>query len=100
MKKINSIFTKAKTVLKTGIEPYEEGIYYYNNPEQEIEDLAKERVSTCVMCPMYIEEPVDICKVKDERIKDASEKMCRDCGCTLSYKIRQTKQICDKWQKK
>ena len=100
MSKINSILAKGKTLLKEGLEPVEEGIHNFNNISTDIEKEAKRRINICIGCPMYAKEPVDFLAIKDERIPEASEMYCGDCGCTLPYKIRQTKKLCSKWPRK
>jgi len=97
--KIKSVAKKAKTLSEIGSDPYFEGKYNFENPVNEIETLACERKNICVNCPMFVEEPISFLKVEDNRIIELSNKICDDCGCTLSYKLRQSKSICSKWQK-
>jgi hypothetical protein len=99
MSKLNSIISKGKTILKEGFEPVEEGVFHYHNINEDVEAIARERIETCIGCPFFKKEPVDFLRVKDERIIEASEMYCEDCGCTLPYKIRQTIKTCDKWLK-
>ncbi len=61
--------------------------------------LAKERTQTCTICEHFIEEKNDLLKVKDDKIPQLSNKQCGDCGCVLSYKLRQSEKKCKKWQK-
>lgn len=95
---MRSFKKKLKTLLKTGIDPLKVGVYNFNNFDYKTEALAIERKNTCVECPLYVDEPIPFLRVTDERIKALSNKMCDDCGCTLSYKLRQSIVVCEKWQ--
>ena len=85
--------------MTNGIDPLHEGFDNFNNSVNEIEQLAKERKDICVTCPMFVDEPIEFLQVEDKRIPELSNKICDGCGCTLSYKTRQSKTICEKWQK-
>lgn len=98
MSKFKSIIKKGATISKNGIDPFIEGKFNFDNPSLEFENLAKKRTFVCVSCPMFINEPIDFLQVEDKRIPEISKKMCNDCGCTLSYKLRQNIQKCIKWQ--
>lgn len=93
---MQSFSKKIKTLLGVGIVPYLIGEENFNNPIKEVEDLAKERMQ---YCDCLVEEPIDFLKVTDERIPELSGKMCDECGCTASYKFRQSISKCEKWQK-
>lgn len=97
--KLQSGFKKVVSVLDNGIEPIAEGVKNFNNPINEIETLAEGRALTCVDCVNYIIEPIESFRVTDIRIPELSEMFCDDCGCTLSYKLRQTKTKCPLWKK-
>lgn len=99
MRTIKSVTGKAKTLAKEGLDPLSEGLRNFNIIDKEIESLAKERMKTCLGCPHFETEPVDFLRVEDQRIPELSNKMCGDCFCALSYKTRQSKTICTKWQK-
>lgn len=99
MQKLKSIVKKAGSIIENGIEPVEEGVHNFNNPNPDAEKLAQERAVVCSGCPENIEEPVDFLKVEDERIPELSNKMCNACGCTLAYKLRQSNTVCEKWEK-
>lgn len=75
------------------------GIFYFNNPDDEVEALAKDRVNTCKDCEHIEEETISFLRVNDKRITEASGKMCGDCGCVLSYKLRQNDEVCKYWKK-
>lgn len=96
---MKSFFKKGKTILKSGLKPYEVGKHNFENPLLCIEQKAIERLEICKKCDNFVDEPIDFLRVKDERIPELSEKMCNDCGCTLPYKIRQSIKTCEKWQK-
>lgn len=96
---MKSIIKKAKSIINHGIDPIQEGIENFQNPIAEIEKLADERLDVCGSCELRAPEPIEFLRIKDERLPKASGKMCDDCGCTLSYKIRQTKTKCEKWQR-
>lgn len=96
--KISSANKKALTLAKDGIEPLEEGYYNFNNPSHEVEVLAFKRSLTCLSCELCVDEPIDFLKVSDIRNICLSNKICDECGCTLSYKTRQSIKICNKWQ--
>lgn len=98
MNKFKSILKKGVSIIDNGIEPYEAGKYNFENPSLHFEQLAKKRTFVCISCPMFIDEPVDFLQVEDKRIPELSKKMCNDCGCTLSYKLRQDLKKCIKWQ--
>lgn len=98
-KKIESAKGKAETLLEVGIEPFLIGKYNFENPNEEIEKLAKERKDICVNCPMFEDEVISECMINDERIPELSNKMCGDCFCISPYKLRQSIKTCNKWQK-
>lgn len=95
---MNSIFKKGKSILKNGLEPYEQGKKNYRDNIPEVEKKALERFNICSGCDSLEEEPIDFLKVKDKRIKEASNKMCGNCGCSITYLIRQDLKVCKKWQ--
>ena len=90
--------SKLQTILKDGLEPFKEGKRNYELNIPEIEDLARERLNTCLGCKFYHKEPVIIFRIKDDRIPELSEMMCGDCGCELPFKTRQNLSICKKWE--
>lgn len=86
--------------LAKGLDPFKEGRRNFLRPNEETESLAKERFENhCKGCEHLEDETVDLFKVTDKSIPGATEKYCGDCGCILSYKIRQNIEICKKWQK-
>jgi hypothetical protein len=93
---MQSFRKKIKTLFKVGIDPLEEGVINFKNYNKEVDDLAKERLQ---YCDCLVDEPISFLKVIDERIPKLSGKMCDECGCTASYKFRQSISKCDKWQK-
>lgn len=95
---MQSFKKKIVSLISNGIEPLQEGMNNFNNPIKEIELLAEERKNVCVGCKFYVEEPISFLKVMDDCIPELSEMMCDECGCTLSYKLRQSQTKCKKWQ--
>ncbi len=92
---------KLKTILnnpKQTADAFREGVKNYNNPKPEIENLALRRLEICKGCPHFQKEPISFLRIKDERLTDANEMMCGDCGCELPYKLRQSKSVCKKWE--
>jgi len=62
-------------------------------------DLARKRFEDhCKNCIFNIEEPIPDMKVKDNDIPELSGRMCGNCGCVLSYKIRQSVKKCEYWK--
>lgn len=98
-KKSKSAIGKANTLLDVGIDPFLIGKENFENPKTEIEKLAIERKDICLTCSNYEDEPIESCQVTDNGIPELTNKMCGDCFCILSYKLRQSIDKCDKWQK-
>jgi len=97
-KKTKSFKKKIKSLVQNGTEPLEIGVYNFNNFNLEIELLAVKRSKECMVCEMFVDEPIEFLRVKDKAIFGISNKMCNECACTLSYKLRQSKTKCIKWQ--
>ncbi len=95
MSKLKSIAKKVQSLSKSGLEPYEIGKHNFENPSEEIEELAKERLE---YCNCLINEPIDFLRVEDKRIPELSNKVCKECFCTAAYKFRQSKSPCPKWK--
>lgn len=95
---MRSLKKKLLSLAKHGIDPISEGINNFVHQNIDVELLAKERKDICLKCPMYVEEPISFLRIEDKSIPELSNKMCDICGCTLSYKLRQSKDICNKWQ--
>jgi len=97
--KLSSVGKKIASVINNGTEAITEGVSNFNNPNDIVEALAKERLTECLKCPLFVEEPVSFFKVNDKLTPDASGMICDSCGCCIPYKIRQSKSPCDKWNK-
>lgn len=95
---MGSLFKKIKSIAKHGIDPILEGEKNYKANIEPIERLALKRSLVCQNCINFVEEPIDIFKVKDERIKELSDMMCDHCGCAEAYLLRQNKKICKLWK--
>jgi len=52
----------------------------------------------CSGCAYFITDPVEDEKVKDKDIPGLSGKICSLCGCTSSYKLRQSIKKCEFWK--
>lgn len=96
-KKASSAKGKMLTLLETGVEPLFEGRLNFENTNNDIELLAIKRATVCLGCEFYEDEPLESFKITGEKIPELSGKMCGDCFCILSYKLRQSKTKCDKW---
>ncbi len=94
---MQSFKKKIVSLVANGIEPLEIGMHNFRNPVLEIERLAESRKDECLACEFYIDEPIKFLSVEDKNIVELSNKMCDDCGCTLSYKLRQSITKCKKW---
>lgn len=92
---MHSFKNKVKTLLKDGLDPFEEGIHNFKNPTKEIDDLARERLKDC---NCLVKEPIPFLRVEDNNIPELSNKMCEECGCTAPYKFRQSIKKCPKWR--
>lgn len=81
-----------------GLDPVTEGVHNFHHVDKDVEDLAYFRYDNhCKGCEENVIEPIDFLQVTDERIPELSFRMCDECGCTLSYKTRQSKTVCSKW---
>lgn len=96
---MQSFKKKIVSLVKNGIEPLNTGYDNFKHPNIDVEILAKERKETCVKCTMFKTEPIPMLRVEDKNIPELSNMFCDMCGCTLSYKLRQSIEKCDKWQK-
>lgn len=94
---MQSFKKKIVSLVSNGIEPLEVGMHNFYNLDLEIERLAESRKDECLECESYVEEPIKFLRVEDKKIIELSNKMCDDCGCTLSYKLRQSITKCKKW---
>lgn len=61
--------------------------------------IAEERLKNhCSGCAYFITDPVESEKVNDKDIPELSGKICSLCGCTSSYKLRQSIKQCEFWK--
>lgn len=97
--KLSSGFKKAGSLLKHGLDPVAEGMRNFETPITEVETLAEQRALTCMGCPKFQTEPIESFRVIDERIPELSNMFCDACGCTTSYKLRQSLIVCPLWEK-
>ena len=96
--KVKSLGKKFSSLLENGTDGIFEGKENFDNPKIEVETLAEARAMTCVGCVNFKQEPIELFRVTDIRIPELSEMFCDDCGCTLSYKLRQSIIKCKLWQ--
>ena len=94
---MQSFKKKIVSLVTNGIEPVEEGLRNFRNPVLEIERLAENRMHECSECEFFQTEPISFLRVEDKRIKELSNMYCEECGCTSSYKLRQSITKCKKW---
>lgn len=65
----------------------------------QLETKSEDFAYICKTCPGRIDETDDSLAVKDPDFDFLSGKMCGACGgCVLSYKVRQSLKLCDKWE--
>lgn len=99
MNKLKSITNKFKSGAKSGLKKTElarqMGKYFCENPNPEIERIAKKRYQKCK--DLVIDEPVEFLKIEDKHVPEWSGKIFKDCGCPISYKLRQTIINCKCW---
>ncbi|MCQ9638606.1 hypothetical protein MP478_04325 [Chryseobacterium sp. WG14] len=75
------------------------GILNFKTDNKKAFELAKKRFENhCKSCKFSIEEPIPELRVEDEKISELSGKTCGDCGCILSYKLRQSVKKCSRWE--
>lgn len=96
---MQSFKKKISSLIKNGIDPLTVGIYNFKNTDFDIELLAMERSMICENCVYFKIEPIYFLKVIDKNIPRLTDKMCDECGCTLSYKLRQSLIKCEQWEK-
>lgn len=94
---MQSFKKKMVSLVTNGTEPLEEGLKNFRNPVLEIERLAENRMHECSGCEFFQTEPIEMFRVIDKRIPELSNMYCEECGCTLSYKLRQSIIKCKKW---
>jgi len=95
---MQSFKKKILTLMNVGVDPLKNGIHNFKHYDIDIELLAIDRAKECTGCEMFIDEPINFLRVIDKNIPELSNKICDECGCTLSYKLRQSISKCSKWQ--
>ena len=73
-----------------------------NNFESGINDnlAAARHLKACnENCDMFQDEPISFLRTDDEAVSGLSGKMCEECGCVLSFKLRLESEKCPlgKW---
>jgi len=94
---MQSFKKKIVSLVTNGIEPLEVGMHNFRNPVLEIERLAENRMNECLGCEFFQPEPISFLRVEDKRITELSNMYCEECGCTSSYKLRQSITKCKNW---
>ncbi len=94
---MQSFKKKIVSLVANGIEPLEVGMHNFRNPVLEIERLAENRMNECSICDFFQPEPISFLRVLDTRIVELSNMYCEECGCTSSYKLRQSITKCKNW---
>ena len=94
---MQSFKKKIVSLVNNGIEPLDVGMHNFRNPVLEIERLAENRMNECSGCEFFQTEPISFLRVEDKRINELSNMYCEECGCTSSYKLRQSITKCKKW---
>lgn len=94
---MQSFKKKILSLISNGIDPLTEGIHNFCNPVLEIERLAENRMNECSLCEFFQTEPISFLRVEDKRIPELTNMYCEECGCTSSYKLRQSITKCKKW---
>lgn len=76
------------------------GMLNYFCNSKEANKLALSRYeNSCKGCEFFIEEKNELLRFEDNQIPELSNKMCNDCGCNISFKLRQSIKKCSRWQK-
>lgn len=96
--KLQSGFKKLVSIVENGTDGVDEGMTNFKTANVEVETLAEARTLTCLSCDNFQPEPIDFFKVVDIRIPELSEMFCNECGCTSSYKLRQSINKCPLWE--
>lgn len=77
---------------------FAQGVYNFKTKNKEAKELAEKRyIEKCSSCVFFKEEPITFLRITDEEIPELSNMQCADCGCVLSYKLRQSKKNCKLW---
>ncbi len=75
------------------------GVLNFKTGIKKAQELAKKRFENhCKSCKFSIEEPIPELRVVDKQMPELSGKTCGDCGCILSYKLRQSVKKCSRWE--
>ncbi|MGI9582647.1 hypothetical protein ACR1PO_15740 [Chryseobacterium sp. RRHN12] len=75
------------------------GLLNFKTGNKKALELANKRLENhCKSCKFSIDEPIPELRVEDKQIPELSGKTCGDCGCILSYKLRQSVKKCRRWE--
>jgi hypothetical protein len=81
------------------LKPIYIGMLNFWTGDKKAEATAKNRLKNCLSCEFFIDEKNNLLKVNDTKIPILTNKQCGECGCVLSFKLRQSENLCNKWQK-
>jgi hypothetical protein len=85
-------------ITEINIKAVAEGVYNFKTNNENARLLAEKRyIENCIDCTHFAPEKNEFFKVIDKQIPELSNMQCTDCGCVLSYKLRQSIKICKKW---
>ncbi|MDM1523861.1 hypothetical protein HX088_11345 [Empedobacter sp. 225-1] len=93
--KTSSLIKKLKSITANGGAGLVESLTSTNVPS----DIIDERTITCKGCPNFNDEPISMLRYTDTEDSSLNGKICGECGCIISLKIRQNKEICRFWKK-
>jgi hypothetical protein len=92
---MNSISKKIKNI---DAEALAIGVYNFKTKNKRAQEVAQQRFKNhCSLCPHFVLETIIVFQIKDNEIPELSKMMCNECGCVLSYKLRQSIKNCKKW---
>lgn len=69
--------------------------FYFNKKNSEAFEIYQKY---CINCEHNSIDPVESMQVEDTEVPELSKRMCKDCGCVLSFKTRQNIKPCQKWK--
>lgn len=80
------------------IKAINEGIKNFKKNDKKINDLARERYESC-KCGYLPSKIIQATIPEDKAIPEISKKLCEECNCVLSFKLRQGIEKCKKWKR-
>jgi hypothetical protein len=89
--------SRIKKILSADLSAFSDGKKNFDTPKEDVERLAAERLEKSKKCRFFKKEPITWLRVNDRRLPEASGKYCENCGCIMSYKLRQNTDKCECW---